>query len=705
MLAELTLSAASLVAHDDPAARGIAWLETRVAAERWNEGGESVGNAVTKRIVVTALLAWIELMRTDRAADPATLAQLDASVRARLGRRGSALGAFANWTDGFAALYFHERELAGKGGRDALERIVEGFEKRQNDEGGWDHGAQLGVSFYPSTLIATTNLALVALGLAQRAGVAVDAEVRDAGLKLLTDVQTESGGLPYGGRPYMKGVEAGRTCGSVLAFSALGLSDDERFTRAARYVERNLESIPEGHASTAFHVLVGALAFSALGEKSAARYDEVILARVRAAQREDGSFGSIVDGNPDELAIMADETTNRAYVTALSTAALLARHSKIAAALRPARAISAPPPVEPNVASVAPAWTLESGDVAGGAFAGDHIVLVRRDGRLTLHDLAGGAQTGKEATLGSPLRAEIGTLVVDRDLLVWDQEHDDSPALVIGGELRDASPRPAVTSRVALVECRAGGRTWEREIDGRVTGGWISGDDVVVRTLRGAIHVLRRSDGVARTRIEAGGMLPNVAIAVHPDGDVLAAAEAELTCYDARTSRADERERWKRRIRLRGLTPPSWTALAFTGREYFAGRTDGALHALDAGTGETKWEVKLRSSVRRLACEGARAFALGWDGKVSAVESAKLVWTADVDRGFETHAEPVLRATGGIVWAVSPATRAVVALDARDGRELARIAASESARVATSGDALLVMDAQGARLHRVRASR
>lgn len=70
---------------------------------------------------------------------------------------------------------------------------------------------------------------------------------------------------------------------------------------------------------------IRSLACELLGGETRARYRDGVLARVRATQREDGSFGDLHPGSPDSMQLMSDERTDRAYRTALYAAALAHR--------------------------------------------------------------------------------------------------------------------------------------------------------------------------------------------------------------------------------------------------------------------------------------------------------------------------------------------------------------------------------------------
>ena len=136
--------------------------------------------------------------------------------------------------------------------------------ERQNLEGGWAHGEKdrPRPPWYPGTLIATTNLALLSLGAAERMKTPIVKELNyqqavRSGLQLLRDVQGPHGGLPYGDRYYRSGYDAGRTAGTLLALAALRQTDINLFRQAATFVLRNIDMIPEGHAGPPLHVLLG----------------------------------------------------------------------------------------------------------------------------------------------------------------------------------------------------------------------------------------------------------------------------------------------------------------------------------------------------------------------------------------------------------------------------------------------------------------
>ncbi len=674
MFAEVLLACAASPPSDDAlAAHALQWLEPRVTSTAWTKTDAGHANDASKRIVVDALVAWLELARNDRQADEKLLAQLDARIRSHLGDKSGVFGGFANWTDGFAGLYSIERELRGRGGAEILAEVARGFAGRQNAEGGWDHGASFGLSFYPSTLVATTNLALVSLGFARRFGLETDAESIVNGLALLSDVQGTSGGMPYGGRPYTKGIEAGRTCGTVLALSSLGLGDDPRCARAGAYVLRNVDAIPDGHASTAFHLFLGALACSALGPAVASSFDEQVLARVRKAQRPDGTFASIVAESPDEMSFMSDTETNRAYVTALSAAALLARGSRTASALT----IATPPLTESEstIASAAlqPTWHVPLAQAELVDVVGERVFVLDAKGHARWLSIADGKQT---AAFDLPFAAEageFGSFADDQGVLVWKAPTGDGGpvfmgGMAVGGGVQDESGKTVLACVPALRNEPA----WSRALKGRVLVAGFAADHVIARTLGGHIDVLARKSGSVLPDLPTSGVLPNAALGSAGGSLFVCGAESCLTCVDlgARSSgSATWPTTWERRNRARGLIPPAWTVVASTTMLLVAGRTDGSVVALDPKDGSTRWETATGSSVRRIVVDAksGRVFALTHDGRVCAIDAGAVVWTRDVDRGHESHDEPGLKLSGDHVWVASPSRGALVCLAARDG--------------------------------------
>lgn len=679
---------------DDPAARALAWLRSYANEREAPAAEQAMGNAADKRIATLEITAFLAAIIGDAATDAALADRLDAAVTRAVDGDLPTFGAFANWTDGFAALYLFERSLRDGKDRPAFARLARRIAEYQNDEGGWGHGASLGPSFYPSTLIATTNWSLLGLGLARRRGIAVDGECIDAGLDLVRHVQAANGSLPYGGLPYRRGFEAGRTSGTVLALAALGLGDTDAFRRAADYVLRNVASLPNGHASPAMHVLMGALACYVLGDEAWASYDRDVLARVRAAQKPDGSFNDVVDGSPDSFAIMAEAATNTAYVTAFYAAALAVTRSRLANELR-----RATPPVKSTSAAdepAAPAVALASATVAGArrvALADDAVVVLDAKRRLSILDRRTGVVRAKStAALDDAVDPAAYELTVDGpDVFAWAPWWKSSGASDAMDIEQLLHPTQAEQRRPGAVVCYSiadATLRWSKEIAGNISSVRLRGDDVLVHCGRsGRVTVLDRKDGAARKPLAGPIGIVNGAIAPLDGGRLAIAGEAELAIVDAGGD-----EVWKDRCRaLGGITPASWSRLLAAGDRLYAGRSDGTVVCRRAADGATQWKLDLGADVIALGLSESEPLAvLTGDGRAHGVSDGKLVWTRDVSRGLESTRPPEMRVTSAGIWLRAPAAKLLIRLDPKTGAVAARIPLAENAEWDARGDAVAI---------------
>ena len=332
------------------ARRALDWLIKVSGTPQWQKSNLGNGNEVAKKQVVDLLNAWLLIVHED--ADSFDDVRKDRLARAdrTTSQRGMAKSSFANWLDGFAGLYSYERSLRDGKPHAALAKAVQGFVDRQNPAGGWAHSGGSPADFYPTTLNAVGNFALLSLGAAERLELKVAEsydyeDTVDEALALYRDVQGPNGAFPYGGRVYRKGLESSRTAGALLGLAAFKKTDSELFKRAVAHVRQHVASVPYGHASTAMHVGLGGLSFRMLGEEPWAAYRKQVLTKVMLAQAEDGPFGDIAGTfSSDSMGIEAIDVST-AYRTALYAVALSADRSRIVQTL--AKDVTLAPPSSP----------------------------------------------------------------------------------------------------------------------------------------------------------------------------------------------------------------------------------------------------------------------------------------------------------------------------------------------------------------------
>jgi outer membrane protein assembly factor BamB len=657
-----------LFTHDAEVHKSLTWLKENLESEAWALEEESLGNRRAKQLVVEAATAYVLLLHPDLEGCEALRKDLDRKVTAVAGSRVATVsfGLFANWVEGFAALYVLEKAQRGLKDERVLNALASGMEDRQNAEGGWGHGTGLGVGFYPSTLVATSYWALFTLGGCRRFGVELDEFVIEEALDLLDRVQAESGGFPYGGPGYLKGVEAGRTCGVVLALAALGKTGDPRFRKAAAYLRRNLDAIPQGHASPAMHVLAGAMGAHVVNEQTWNDYRDTVLERVAKLQEEDGSFKDIVPGSPDSFGFMGGEQVNTAYRTALYAAALATPRARFVASLRAGHPPALPVEKKETVPAAKRRWAVPSPEVEALAFGNHCWLTLMANGSVNRISPGDGKTLGGTAITLKDSMADLNRLAVTGDyFLAWSEPPEDAQYPQSLKALLQMRDEPSMGSLICF-SMDSGGVAWASEFQGRLEG-WSADAN--------SLYLLDRSGSLRRRSLSLGttiGEYPrrkvrvNVALAALPGGVVAVSSESRVTAFNASGEVI-----WKSKVRGgRGVTPPAVTVLREKDGKLYMGATDGSVSCLDAETGRPEWKVKLGSAVRGLLVPDGGPVALTWDRRVHGLMEA---WIFDAGQGKESTHPPVMRLDGSLIWISEPARESLFALDVDTGIPVARL--------------------------------
>lgn len=627
----------------EPVRKAVAWLQQTMNSPDWNQSGGGMANEEAKRDVVTLVTAWLLEMQSDLPGLDAFRTRLrEQADRVAAQPRGIAALPFSNWLDGFATLYVLERSWREGKAHPLLDRIARRFVDRQNAEGGWGHGGGTLTNFYPTTLVATTNLALLSLGGAARFNTPVVAtsDYKDAvaeGLKLLQDVQAPHGGMPYGGRPYRKGYEAGRTAGMLPALAVLGRTDDPLFQRAADYALRNMAEVPHGHASPALHFALGSLAFATLSDDAWQRYDATVLEKVRRVQQQDGSFRDAAGTSPDSLLDFGNgKRITTAYMTALYAAALSGHRSEIARRFRVpiALALKDRPTAEGKPA--VPLWTLKVDPLVAVAPEGDWLAVLHADGRLTCHE----AGTGKERS-GVTLPLEAQSLAHAQVAM------SDGKVLVLVPPLLRQLPAGASLQTIAAQAGQPAGPTrlfcfragnnqllWQIELSGAPNRWHLAEGRVALTNLAGEVTVCSLADGRVLCRQANSGFALNGAALVLPEQRTAVCRESLLTMLAA-----DGTEAWEKTSRApRGVNPPAFCALAVAGPWLYTGRTDGVVECREAATGRLAWQAELATGVYSIHVDPTapeRLLVLDWSGHAFGLRAGKVLWKTDLSLGKE----------------------------------------------------------------------
>lgn len=630
-------------------AKARAYLIEHVDRDDWLRGTTS--NARGQRVVAQAMLAF-----TLAATAHEDLREPGDRVAARADATLCAAGVedfgFATWLSSSVSFAAAERWLRDGHAPAVTPELVDRIAELRNSEGVWAHGQMEGlVGFYPSSLMAATNWALFALGFGRSAGHAPPADTIEHALEVLCDVQAENGGVPYGGRPYRLGVEAGRTAGTVLALLSLGRSDGDAFAGAARFVRHNLRLVPEGHASPAMHVFNGALCAWALGPATWRRYRELVLQRLLDAQRDDGSFEDIIgERSPDSMAIMGDPISSRAYVTALYTAALAVPTSRLGAWLRERAAAAGdgdrldalavePPPLQQ-------VWQL---DVAGATGLG------QRDGTVFVFD-ADGWQTLR-ATDGRPLGSQRAR---------WRGE--DGRKLLVGEHVVAFDP---AAGELAVTASDTGERRWHARA-GTVPQPdlGLTDDALVLLQAGGALVRFELETGARNTIVDLGSTGMRNMICPLPDGACIVTCDERIACYEA-----DGTRRWRGRNRDPiARVSATWLSLARAGDTFVGGSSDGSVIARRLDDGTAVWRAVVRNAAGQVLVDPRRpdrVVVVDAASVVSRIVAGRIVWQIDVSgmrqapEGTATYA----RLGEDRIWVAVPGRERLVEVDF-DGRVL-----------------------------------
>jgi hypothetical protein len=261
------------------------------------------------------------------------------------------------WPLSMAAHFFAESAARGKkrsASKKVLRTIVRALEAAQQENGGWGHddasreGMGLppiripkpggGSLTYPGTLLAASNCALSALGVAHRVlGTTKKAKSLARGRAYFEASQNGDGSFPYDpaqkhdmdfGGAMAGGIEVARTGGAIYALHCAGAPPgDPVVAKAIRSVDADLSLLHEGHGSACMALQLGALASRVRGDEAWARFRGTFFRRILDRQGEDGGFRCACKGGT--MAVTCDTrelpgirmpgyvAQQRVYVTAI----------------------------------------------------------------------------------------------------------------------------------------------------------------------------------------------------------------------------------------------------------------------------------------------------------------------------------------------------------------------------------------------------
>lgn len=228
-------------------------------------------------------------------------------------------------------------DLAAIAGADAEPRLaplasaVARLGALQLPSGGWDPDDS-GASSCERTL--ATNQALLALGMAQRAGAPVREKVIRDGVAFIRKHTNDGHVFAVDDPAFDRRREAGRASGAAAALLALGCVETDEFLRdLAAYADKYATSIPAGGAGASLHVLNTAIQRRARGLDAWAAFFEEFRHLVASLQDPDGAFAAIpgTSGHRPGAPALDGDPTARTATWAL-VAALQSEHVPVLAA-------------------------------------------------------------------------------------------------------------------------------------------------------------------------------------------------------------------------------------------------------------------------------------------------------------------------------------------------------------------------------------
>jgi len=635
-------SLAAIREVDRAATKAREWLATVVTQGDW---GKATGVELAKRQVTTLMVAYVHLFATDGGDEPG---HREAILQLADGICRIESADYACWKEGFSSIYLFEAVLRGREVRALAEANVARIIALQNAEGGWAHTGKASRFSYPTTVLASANLALIGLGAARQLQleIAESGAYRDAverALHLYRSIQAPGGSLPYGGPAYQVGHQAARTSGALLGLAALGEAGSPLFRKARSYCLKNVNTIPYGHASPALNTALGGLSFGAQSRDHWEQFRDGPIERLLEHQQTDGSFKDVAKISPDSMNLGVSSLTDDAYRTAMYLVALTADRSSIGRSLRPSVGAEAGAPGDTLEVKVKELHRLASQKVdrtLGVTAWRNRLLCVREEGDLCVVDpktlaVVDRVATGIAGFKGLVLRGDQA-LIRSTD---GEQVAIDLDELKIVHRRTLGSPRAKVAYGSGYeVEMASDGTVSGRKA-GSAEGGWST--ELELRSIS--------------SRLVASD-LGVLAIAT---GDTLHILDIE-----------GGEELWHVRLdAAEGLTGPTIFGVAFVGQSILVAGSDGLVRSFAMTNGKPEWRVAGGSGLLRLTRvpgEGSNVVAFSADGRMLQLANGAPTWELDLLRGAERFRQmEVERAYGRIAAA---ATR--VAVRAKPRNEL-----------------------------------
>jgi len=204
--------------------------------------------------------------------------------------------------------------------RRALQSAVERLVALQQDDGGWPLGAGTEPGYSETTL--ATNQALLALGVAERAGLALDDEVIERACARLKALTGDGRVIAPRVAGFDRRREAGRSAGAAAALNALGcLESDEFLAALVRYDAEHGRDVGAGGGAAWLGLLNTALLRRQRGGPAWQTFFDDFRHLFVALQDPDGTFAALPLG-PERTAAFEREWEGEAFRCALASLAL-----------------------------------------------------------------------------------------------------------------------------------------------------------------------------------------------------------------------------------------------------------------------------------------------------------------------------------------------------------------------------------------------
>ncbi|HYG69420.1 MAG TPA: PQQ-binding-like beta-propeller repeat protein, partial [Anaeromyxobacteraceae bacterium] len=207
-----------------------------------------------------------------------------------------------------------------------------------------------------------------------------------------------------------------------------------------------------------------------------------------------------------------------------------------------------------------------------------------------------------------------------------------------------------------------GTRVWERQVEGSAGGAVVDGDTVYVGSTGGVLHAFAVGDGRERWKYDTREELGTRPVVVN--GRVyVASLQDTVFAIDAQSGAFA----WHhRRDTPSGFTVRGAASVAVADGLVFAAYSDGFAAGLDAATGVSRWERQIAPAgeyldIDSIRLDGSRLYAAAYSGAVIALDArtGRQAWLAATPEVHRIAVAP------GLVVAVT--ARAIVGLSPSDG--------------------------------------